>query len=586
MRHIRHLLLPVVLLAPFAGPASAELPKPSCEAIAQWVEGYERREGWSPNALNRRDRFSALFAEPATAALFGRPVLDWTPDEARALAPHLAECGNTLRRGGNREAGGALSRLRIHAQREVPTYLAALAEARAEVPRLLAVLGEEPASLPLLRFHLALAEAAENPETAAQANEAIRGLGGEGRNHARALMAALRDVPEPEFATLLGPAAARLPALRTGLAEALLAEAGTAPPTLAGLQALERQERGLAEHAPALGEAEATRVAAGFAARRAAIGTALRADLVQQVASVPADPMAVQRLNQIRQRATQQYAAAIGAEGMRAVDAALATRRGEIGAALVEQTLATVARLPATPAALRALHALETEPDPPTIVLIGPAGLRRVQAAAAARRLALGAEVGTAMRSQLAAVPAAPEGFAALDRVVPAEVLALLPPAAAAQVTEAVATRRGEIAEAVLPGLRAELAGLPETDESLALIDGVVLRGIAGWPDSAAAERARFSGLVKERRAVILAAVNRAEAGPLRGRIYEGPKVKLEFLDATRVVVTEPGAPPEAGTYTEEPDGRVIVTTSARSVVMTREGRRLAAGPLEVRRVK
>ncbi|WP_372624937.1 hypothetical protein [Falsiroseomonas sp.] len=586
MRQIRHLLLPVVLLAPFAGPARAELPQPACEAIAQWVEGYERREGWSPNGLNRRERFSALFAEPATAALFGKPVLEWTPDEARALAPHLAACGDTLRRAGNREAGGALSRLRIHAQREVPNYLAALAEARAAVPRLLGALGEEPASLPLLRFHLALSEAAEKPETAAQADQAIRGLGGEGRNHARNLLAALRDVPEAEFAALLGPAASRLPALRKGLGDALLAEAGTVPPTLAGLQALERQARGLVEQGPALGEAEAARVEAGFAARRAAIGTALRGELLQQVAAVPADPMAAQRLNQVRQRATQQYAAAIGAEGMRAVDAAIAKRRGEIGTSLVEQTLAAVAQLPATPAALRALRTLETEPNPPTLVLIGPGGVRRVQEAAAARRLALGAEVATEMRRQIAAVPAAPEGFAALDRVAPPQALELLPPEQAARVREAAGTRRGQIAEATLPGFRAELARLPETDDSLALIDGVVLGGIAGWPDSAAAEKARFSALATERRGAILAAVNRAEAGRLRGRIYEGPQVKLEFLDATRVIVTEPGAPPEAGTYTEEPDGRVIVTAGGRSVVMTREGRRLIAGPLEARRVK
>jgi hypothetical protein len=137
-----------------------------------------------------------------------------------------------------------------------------------------------------------------------------------------------------------------------------------------------------------------------------------------------------------------------------------------------------------------------------------------------------------------------------------------------------------------LPGFGAELGRLPKSDESLVLIDNAVLRSIAAWPDPAAAEKARFSALATGRRGAILVAVNRAEAGQLPGRIYEGPRVKLEFFDATRMVITEPGAPPEAGTYTEEPDGRVIVTAGGRSVVMTREGRRLTAGPLEARRVK
>jgi hypothetical protein len=72
----------------------------------------------------------------------------------------------------------------------------------------------------------------------------------------------------------------------------------------------------------------------------------------------------------------------------------------------------------------------------------------------------------------------------------------------------------------------------------------------------------------------------------MRGRIYEGDIVKIEFLDRTRVVLTAPGAPPVPGTYTEEADGRVSITAGPMSMVMTREGKRLVAGPVEVRRVQ
>jgi hypothetical protein len=121
------------LLAIAVAPARADLPRPACEALARWVAGHDRNAGWSPNALRpaTRARFHALFAAPATAALFGRPVLDWTPEEARALAPHLQSCAETLRRGRGRDAATALGQLRSQLQRDLPGYLTELAAARA-----------------------------------------------------------------------------------------------------------------------------------------------------------------------------------------------------------------------------------------------------------------------------------------------------------------------------------------------------------------------------------------------------------------------------------------------------------------------
>lgn len=585
MRRAPLLSLPAALLLAI-GTARADLPQPACEAIAQWAQGYDRAETWSPNALGGRGRFSALFADPATPALFGKPVLDWTPDESRALAEHLASCAETLRRAGNRTIGTPLVRLRANAQREVPAYLTALAEAREAVPRLLAALAEEAPSVSLLRLHQTLAAIAAGPEPA-QANQVLQGLRGEVRSQARALLAALRNLPQAEIVALLTPAGERVPALRDAVRDALLAEVAAVPDSLAGLRALDRLARGQPEQAEALGEASAAQLEAGFAARRQAIGLALREDLLGQVAAVSANAPGAYRLDQLRQQAAQQYAEAIGPEGVSAVEAAIATRREAIGAAMVEEVLGNVAGLAATPASLRLLHGLETQaPNPTTLGLMGPEGIRRVREAAAARRLALGAEVAADALRQIAAVPAAPEGFAALDRLTPPQGLALLPPAEATRLTEAAATRRGAIAEAVLPGFRAELARLPAADESLTLIDAEVLGGIAAWPDSAAAEKALFAAVAQERRAVILATVNRAEAGPLNRRIYEGAAFRLEFLDGKRVVVTAPGEAPEAGTYAEEADGRVIVAAGGRSIVMTREGRRLVAGPITVQRVK
>jgi hypothetical protein len=588
---IRLALLPGLLLAGLAlPPARADLPQPSCEALAGWTEGFGPRQGWAPNelGLGGRDRFNALFADPRTAALFGKPVLDWTPEEAKALAPHLAACADTLRRAGNREASGTLGTLRIQAGREVANYLAALAEARAAVPRTLGELAEAPPSVGLLRFLDAASGIGTQGDAPAQANRAASGLSGPARNGARALLGALRDVPQDEVAALMAPAAERLPALRTRLREAAAAELDAMPATIAGLQSLDRRaQQMLTEYAPALGEAETRALQAAVAARRTAIGAALRDDLIRQAGLAPETIIGAQMLTRIAQQASGPYADALGLQGVAAVNAALRERRAVIGAALVKDTLGGIAGMPGHANALRQLQQIETQqPNAAFFAAVGPDGLREIRTAAAARRVALGAEIAADLREQIGEVRTDVDGFEALDLLLPAALMEVLPPADAAALKQAAAERRGRIAEAALPGFRAQLARLPATDESLAMIDDTVLPGVADWPDSAEAEKARFVALAQERRAAILAAVNRAEAGSMRGRIYEGEMVKIEFLDRTRVVLTAPGAPPVPGTYTEESDGRVSITAGQMSMVMTREGRRLVAGPVEIRRVK
>jgi hypothetical protein len=581
---------PAALLLLLATPGRADLPQPACDALAGWTAGFERNAGWQPNplALGGRARFNALFAEPATAALFGKPVLAWTPEEARALSNHLAACADTLRRAGNRDATAALGLLRTQAQRDLPAYLTALEEARAAAPRAIAELAEAPPSLALLRFHRAVAALGTADDAATRANQATSGLGGVPRNSARTLLAALRDLPAAEIAPAIAPVAARLDPLATAVADALVAELAAMPATVAGLQQLDRRlQQALPDYGPQIGAAETARVEAAVAARRLAVGEALRDEVLRQVAVIPVAPMAGQMLDRLRQQAAQSSGAAIGPEGMRAIEAAIAARRTAIGAELVTQVLAAVAASPATLPGLAGLKRLETEPAAPAFLdLAGSAGMDRIRQAAAARRGVLGAEVAAALVAQAAAVPPEAEAFAALDRLAAPATLDLLPPAEATRVKDAAAARRTAVAAAMLPGFRTGLAALPQTDEGLARLDTDVLPEIASWPDSASAERDRFAALAQERRAAILAAVNRAEAGPMRGRVYEGDALKLEFMDRTRVVVTALGGTSAAGTYTEERDGRVFVEVNGQSLVLTREGRRLVGGPLVVSRVK
>lgn len=578
------LLLPLV-----AAPARAELPPPACEALARWVAGHDRNAGWSPNALRppARPRFNAHFAAPATAALFGRPVLDWTPEEARGLAPHLQSCAETLRRGPRREAATALGQLRTQLLREVPGYLTELAAARAAAPAAIAELAGAAPSLALLRLHRALAELATDPEAGPGAIQAARAMPAAQRRAATALLDALRDLPEPELAPLLAPIGPRIPALQAALADALIAEAEALPATQAGLQRLAREkDRTLAEHAPEIGPDQAARVEAAFQAREAAIGEALTQELLDRVAAAPATIHGGAALDRVLAEAASR-AEAIGEAGLRAVQAAIAARRAAIGQAVLADLLRAIAAAPATPSGLAEMLRLETAAAPPELIqLVLPEGVARMRAEAAERRTAISAELAAALVQRATAIPADLDGLAALDGVVTAQTLAALRPAEAAQVSAALATRRRAITEALLAEFRRMLAALPATEEGLGRIEQGVMPALEALPRSAAAERARLAVLVQERRAAILATITRAEAGPLRGRIYENEELRLEFVAGGRVVVTLPGAPPAGGTYTEDQDGRVFLEVNGQSLVFTREGRRLVAGPMLLARMQ
>jgi hypothetical protein len=147
-------------------------------------------------------------------------------------------------------------------------------------------------------------------------------------------------------------------------------------------------------------------------------------------------------------------------------------------------------------------------------------------------------------------------------------------------------TQRKKTADTIFGPFQQTLARLPTTQDGLDAIDGEIRPMLAEWPASAAEHRTRFQEAVEARRTVILAAVNRAESGSMRGRVYQGGGVELEFLDRTRVVMKMGGGQAVTGTYTEERDGRVIVTMNNQALVLTREGRTLTGGPVTFRRTK
>lgn len=451
-------------------PASAQIASPSCDALAAWAAGYQRGAEWRPNQLRSRYWVPALLAAPATAELFGKPMLAWTEAEAAGIVQAMLVCEREFARARQFEQRNALETMRGWIRNNATAYLRALAAARAAVPASLTALEPAPASPQLLRFYAALARAGDNQQAFNAANQVAGQVQGEAQGHARALLAALRDLPQAEIGPAVAQTAtARAAAMRGAVRDALMAEIGRLPVTLQSL---------------------------------AALATA-------------------------SQSMRQQYAGALEAEDFAAIDRAVGERRGAIGAEAERQIMA-----------------------------------------------------------EIVAVPADGDAFAAIDRAADERALRLLPEQNAAKIREAAVTQRKKTADTMFGPFQQTLARLPTTQDGLDAIDGEIRPMLAAWPASAAEHRTRFQEAVEARRTVILAAVNRAESGAMRGRVYEAGGVELEFIDRTRVVMKIGGGQAVAGTYTEERDGRVIVTMNSQALVLTREGRTLTGGPVTFRRTK
>jgi hypothetical protein len=466
----RSLGLAVAIMAgALAFPAGAQLRTPDCEALAAWAAGNDRNAQWRPNDIGARSAIPALFVAPATARLFGKPVLEWTELELGALIQHMQGCERQFAQGREFEKRNAIETMRGWARNNVTAMLRTIAAAREAVPASLAALERAPASPQLLRFHAALARAGTSLQAFGAANQAAGQLPPDQQQPARTLLAALRDLPKEEIEASVAPkAAARVSALRGPVRDAVVRDIGALPAN------------------------------------------------AQSLAWLAAAPQTVRQI----------YAGALGAEDFAPIDQAIA-----------------------------------------------------------ARRAAIGNEAEAALVAELAAIPAGMEAFAAIDARAGEQVLRILPEQNAAKVRAAAEAQRKRNAEAMLPGYQRELAALPQTQESLDLIDGRLKPGLANWPQSAAAHRQPFVEATEARRAAIRAAVNRAEAGPLRGRVYEGGMFELEFVDRSRVFLKSMGQT-AAGTYAEERDGRIIVTVNNQSMVLAREGRTLTGGPVTFRRTR
>lgn len=558
----------------------ANLNVPGCDSLATWVQATDRAARWSPNGLGTRVSLPAALVAPEAERLFGKPLLAWTAEEVREAVAVFDTCRAEWQRGRRQDVMAAAQPLRNELVGAVARWLAGRSRAQTAIVDSSAALAAARPDLPLLAFLHGLAGAAASAEAFAEAARAASAAPAPAGIHARALIGALRDLTAGEIAAAIAPVAAlaeaRRPVVAAGLVEAIARE----PATAQGVAAAERLAGQARGQRAALGETGLAEVEAAVTAKRGAVADATAEALARNIAGVPPGMPGVQALDRLAQGLGAREGE-LGPERIAALRRAALEKRGEIAAALLGQTLAEIARLPAHPAGFFLLDRLAAPPAG----LFDAAQRGALTAAIAARRTTMQGEMAAAIAAEIAEVAPDETAFDALDRLTEPRLLGLLADTQRAELAAAATKRREEVGVRVLADLSRSLAALPVREDSLDVIDGRVVPGVRAWPASASVERTKAEAAAKARRDELVARLNRAEAGSLRGRAYAAEGTELEFVDRTRVFVKAMGQT-IAGTYREESDGRVVVTVGPNAVVFSREGKRLVGAGEVYTRVK
>ncbi|NKE48751.1 hypothetical protein HB662_28560 [Roseomonas frigidaquae] len=524
-------LLPALLallLLPGA-PARAQLGETSCPELVAWAREHEvhaERDmslGWDRLPPRQEVMLPGLFLAPATTATFGKPALEWDRQDLRTLGSRLRACARDREMRPHREVLAEAQRL---VSGPASTFLQHRQRVLAELPVQLERLAQQPFAPALLPFLTTLAAAGE-PAGWQAAQQDWRELPGAARGTGHQLLRLVPYLLPEDRSHLLLPELERQRAQRQAEArQASLDELAALPPNPRGLAGLEAMEQGPVW--PLLRPEDRAEVVAARQARGAALLEEIEAGLRRRIAAVPASLPAFNRLAAIRRDAAL---AALPADRAAALTAELEERSRSLAATMLDRLGVELAERPETVESLghvvlvtqRVTEALRPHAEAATLAAFKESSTRRIAAMAAA---ALPEFV-----VLLEAVPAA-----GLDSLQAPPWIAALPPPHAGRYASALADRRAKLEAAI------------------------------------AAERAAEAA---------------REAGPLAGRHYATPDgaMRLEFLDSSRVLVTQAATQTTiAGSYEEIAGERLILTLPDTNVVLQRQGRRLDGGAVVLER--
>ncbi|HMA14664.1 MAG TPA: hypothetical protein VKP12_07775 [Kiloniellaceae bacterium] len=569
----RRLLLAIPFLATALAPAGAraEITLPDCATLAAWYAGVDTKD-WRQLNPSTTLGFPGAFLGPEMANLYGKTADEFSLDDVAAARQGIKGCHKALGKAEARQLAAMDKQL----ARSVGGTLQAIAKAEAALGPALDALEAAPDGLDKLRAIAGFRAMVEWDDKGYLA--AVRYMSRDFNRLVDPVMRAVKSLPQSAVAERVLP---RIEPQYAASRDAALAEISEQ------IAALEASEQGLRRFDRDAGKIVEPMAAVLPAEERATLETAVAARktaIEEELVSDTMGKLDAQTVTAFRIRAIEDAA---GGNLMRL----LSPEKGDgFKATLRERrqqaALALVAEVPDGPQGLATLpqlrNALATSPGG----LVGEAELVAIDAAIDERRSVLAAAVAADLLQRIAATPAEADAFVALDRYAQPQTLSLLDPEAAAAVRDAAEARRREIGDRFYPLLAEELKGLDESEKSLAVIDTALLPEIQAWPASAGEHKARFLDVVVERRNAILASITEAERGPLRGRSYadRAGTMKLDFQSGGKAYMTAPDGQTLAVPYEEDGDSRVLVTLPQGTLVLTREGRWLVSGPVQLQR--
>lgn len=508
---------------------NAQIKAPSCQALAQWLSQVDLRDR---EQLNRHKVFVIPKAMKGDdfARLFGKTALDFTQNDVAAATKIADDCEKAASRAKNRDAAKLFAVLESEFSRVLGPTLKEIETGKAKLPPALDKFESIPPGVEKLRAIAALLSYAR----ALDDREAKVILSGLDRNvdaAARAIFDALSSLPtaavreqmqpriEPQYA----------PALEAAVGE-IRQKLAALPETFQGLRGIDSQmqmprlylKRALSPEDLALFEKEVD-------ARREQIELAMLAQAKQKVDAMPANLMTLATLTR---SGAQSVAGGLPQSRLPELQAHVEQRKETLRKAVVDESVAALAKAPFTLAGLRELDAFRSNFIQQAGPLVGDE-IQRFNAAAKARA--------------------------------------------------------AEIARGAAPAFEKELAELPEKAESIAVLDRRAEQIIGYLIRLDPSSRALYEEPAKKRRAVIVAKVEAEEKRlaslPLAGQTFANPiGVKVEFRDRRRAYVTLPARGMQEASYEQDGD-RIILRMPSSNTVMQRKGATLMLDGVPLRPV-
>lgn len=569
----RPLILGLVL-APLASfNAQAAFTLPDCAAMTAWAGSIDLRERQALNPSTVLG-FPTVFLGEEMAAVYGKPAPDFTFEEAVAARDAAKVCG---KQAGSKAEKKVLAVLEKEFSRGTGPTLEAMEKASVALDEALVDFTAAPAGLEKMSSIAGFRAMVDWDRNGFLA--AVRRVGRDFKKINDRIGRALASLPQAAVAERVLPVIdPQFDESRDMVLSDLREQIAALDGSERGLRSFDRDAGKLVEPVlPLLPPDDGAVLVQEVAARKVAIEEALIADAM---AGFEARPASLATLRDVEAATSRGLASALSLQGKEAFTAALIAHRQTVALAMVDSVSADFR-------GLQLLPQLRDELLKAPAGLVGAADLAAIDAAIADKQTALGGKVTQDLLVQIEAVPLESKAFATLDGYSDERVLRLLSTEDAAKIREAAGERRAEVGEELFELLTDELDGFDDNEQSLAVIDTILLPDINGWPASAAEYKDRFRQPVLEKRGEILAELTEAESGPLRGRVYadRGGSLKLEFADGGKVYVSAAGSQTIVAPYEEDGETRVLVTLPQGTVVFTREARWLTGGPALLERI-